>query len=466
MNLNIKNFQMEITIIREIECLSSEQVSLPSSKGQANITKTNREFELSFEGIFRNPEKGLMDIVLKGEAYKITSHDFDNSLQSLFRGIHAKHSFSINGLYKGNIIDKSKFRMFFFDTSNGSRLFYLKLEYPKHDGITPWAYHSVRINTGKALYDIVQHEQDSISYIVIENLTPVDFDSFQKDSYAIQKGIGFLTGYMPGGEHYIFSGHDFQYKRLARASLKSIYYPVTSNPSPFSYEFTDSQKKEMKRFENVLTKIPSSVISAFVTQIRDNEDLSVAILFLMEVSHLKSIVSMPGVFSVILESLANIIINPLQMRSNLIADKELAQEIISELNTVLDKYTSRIHPGAATKIKRRITALNSPVNTQKIPNAMKLREPFDQLGIPLSPSDEKAIDYRNHLLHGNILMHDGSERSSEEIDDHMFYISSKLYTLISKLLLKNCGFSGYVINHAKFRNGKNIQDDSDYFELI
>ncbi|TRW23611.1 hypothetical protein FMM05_13195 [Flavobacterium zepuense] len=462
----MKDFQMEIAIIKKIEELSSEQVSLPLLEGQAYITKINREFELSFEGIFRNPEKGLMDMVLKGKSYKITSHDFDSSLQNLFRNLPAKHTFSINGMYKGNIMDKSKFRMFFFDTSNGNRPFYLKLESPKHDGVIPWAFHSVRINTGKAIYDIVQHEQDSISYIVIENLTPVDFENFQKDSYAIQKGIGFLTGYMPGGEHYIFSDTDFQYNRLARVSLKSIYYPVTSNPSPFSYEFSNSEKEEMKSFKDLLIKIPSSVISTFVTQIRDNEDLSVAILFLIEVSHLKSIVSMPGVFSVILESLANIIINPSQMRSNLITDKKLAQKIVSELNTVLDKYTSRIHPDAVIKIRRRIAVLNSPIKTQKITNAMKLREPFDQLGIPLSPSDEKAIDYRNYLLHGNILMNDGSERSSEEIDDHMFYISSKLYTLISKLLLKNCGFSGYVINHAKFRNGKNIQDESDYFELI
>jgi hypothetical protein len=84
----------------------------------------------------------------------------------------------------------------------------------------------------------------------------------------------------------------------------------------------------------------------------------------------------------------------------------------------------------------------------------------------LSPLDEDALEYRNDLLHGNIMMHDGTTRTSSEIDDHMLYVSAKLYTLISKLVLKNSGYDGYVINHAKFYNYSNTVGESDYFEKI
>jgi uncharacterized OsmC-like protein len=51
---------------------------------------------------------------------------------------------------------------------------------------------------------------------------------------------------------------------------------------------------------------------------------------------------------------------------------------------------------------------------------------FDQLKIKLTKEEEKAIDYRNYLLHGNILMNNESERTSEEIDNHILHVSAKL----------------------------------------
>ena len=95
-----------------------------------------------------------------------------------------------------------------------------------------------------------------------------------------------------------------------------------------------------------------------------------------------------------------------------------------------------------------------------------LRAPFDQLNIKLSQEDEKAIDYRNALLHGNILMNDGIKRTSEEIDHQMLYVSAKLYTLISKIVLKNSGYNGYVINHAKFYKQSSTNSNDEYFEEL
>lgn len=466
MDSRIKDFSNEIKIISEIENLRTQSVSIKDMPGTSTISKQKKEFQLSFSGIFNQPAKSKLEIYIKGEKFKIGSSDFSHrySLLRNFDNIKCDYKFDIESIERGNLKKSKNFKMFFFDTSRKNSLFHNKLESPKYDGVIPRAFNCVRITLDDKRYDITQYKTNGNSYIVIENLDSVIYKNFKKDSYAIQKGVGYLIGYMPGGEHYIFSGSDFKYQRLAREPLKSIYYPVTKNP----YSFVDlhDDKEAINFYKEKLSVIPLSIISKFVQQIKDNEDFSVTILYLMEVLHLKSLVSMPGAFSVVLESLANIIINTSSIKTKLISDKELADKIIGELNLVIDKYSLQFDDESIIKLKRRLNALNSPINPRKITNAMKLREPFDQLGIKLSVNDEYAIEYRNYLLHGNILMKDENVRSSKEIDDHMMYISAKLYTLISKLLLKHCGFSGYVINHAKFYNSEKNPKENNYFEFI
>jgi len=461
---NIKNFDKEIARITEIENLRSHLVRLEGHEGKSAITKIKKEFHLESDGVFRYPDNGKLGLYLDDEFLVLTSSDFDSPFDNAVRPIPAIRTFDIDGLCKGELKDSGHFRMFFFDTSKTSHLFWKKLESPNHNDRHPWSFNCVRIDIGNKLYDISQYGKNP-KFIVIENLDSVSRNDFTKDSYAIQKGIGFLCGYMPGGEHYIFSGESFEYSRLSREALKSVYYPVTANPYSFVILHNDEQRA--KKYDKILKEIPSQVISNLVTQIRDSEELSVAILFLMEVAHLKSVVSMPGVFSVILESLANSIITPAKVTSQLIPDKELVEDMVRDLNEVLDKYTPRLDTNAMIKLRRRLPGLNRPLNPQRLTNAEKLREPFDQLGIILSASDERALDFRNYLLHGNILMNEqGQDRTSREIDDHMLYISAKLYTLISKLILKNSGFNGHVINHAKLYDYSNAVDDPEYFELI
>jgi hypothetical protein len=459
-----KDFEKELAIIDHIESLNKRKVVVRESKDKAHITKSKKDFHFVYNGIFPYSANMKLDIHIDGILYTIKSPDFLGPVNKHLAKIPCESTCDISTLSKGNLNNRRHFRMFFFDGSERSYIFRHKLESPKHDGKIPWASNCVRMEIKQKRYDIVQHKHNGLSYFVIENLDPVSYSNFKEDSYAVQKGIGFLVGYMPGGENYIFSGDNFVYQRLSREALKSIYHPVTSNP--FSFALLHDHSEIAESYESRLKVIPASVVSNFVSQIRENEDLSVAIIFLMEVASLRSVVSMPGVFSVILESFANIIINEQKIRENLITDKDLAKNIVGELDAVIDKYVVDIHPDAALKIRRRLAAVNQPISPKKISNAMKLREPFDQLGIGLSGLDEKAINYRNDLLHGNILMHDETNRTSKEIDDHMLYISAKLFTLISKLVLKNAGYSGYVINHAKFYDYANAVVESEYFEEI
>ena len=459
-----KNFTTELKIIEQFESHKQYKITLEDGSGEAYITKSKKEYQLCFDGVFPYSTDKKIKILINGEPFTLKSTDFIKPSHSRLAKIPAQHTFDIDGVYKGNLDNSSFFRMIFFDDSKSTNIFHYKLETAKYDGIIPWAFECVRLTVMKKRYDITQHNDKENSYFIIENLDSVKLEEFREDSYAIQKGIGFLIGYMPGGENYIFSGKNFIYRSLSRNPLKSFFYPVTSNP--YSKLYKSKEKEIADNYYGKLKVIPSSVISELITQLRYNMDFSVAIIFLMEVASLKSIVSMPGVFSVILESFANIIIIKQNKQEKLITDKDLVGDIIHDMNIVIDKHSKKIQPEAEIKMRRRINEINKPVNFNRLTNAEKLRAPFDQLKIKLSEAEEKAIDYRNYLLHGNILMNNETERTSEEIDNHMLYISAKLYTLISKLILKSCGYKGYVINHSKLYEQDGINSTEEYFEEI
>ncbi|MDD3003452.1 hypothetical protein [Flavobacterium sp.] len=455
----IKKFSLELETIQQFENFEKQKVTIQNCDGEAFITKSKRDFQLSFDGVFKYQLNKKINVNIEGEEFTLKSIDFKEPINEAFSGTAGQHTFDIDSVYKGCFEKVALFKMFFFDNSKQNHIFHYKLETAKNDGVNTWAFECVRLSVNTNIYYITQYKNKDKSYFVIENLEPISLEEFNEDSYAIQKGIGFLIGYMPGGQNYIFSGDNFIYQRLARKSLKSIFHPVTSNP----YSKLHKEKNIADIYYGKLKVIPIEVISNFITQLRNNEDYAVAIIFLMEVTHLKSVVSMPGVFSVILESLANIIITKQNTIEKLIANETLFNKIKSDLNAVLDNYAIAIDENEEIKFRRKINGLSNSINHKRLTNAEKLRQPFDQLQIKLSREDEVAIDFRNDLLHGNILMNNKTTRTSKEIDNKMLYASAKLYTLISKLILKNGGYNGYVINYAKFINK---DANEDYFEEI
>lgn len=459
----IKNFDKEIAAIEEIESWNEKKAMLEISGQESFISKSGYKFKFKFNGVFPYSEHNAITVVIEGNPYALKGVDFQKDNNNIFQDLPAEHIFDVDTMAKGDIYTSSYFRMFFFEDSEQNNIFHYKLESPKYDGVIPWTFDCVRLVVDGVRYDISRHTSKCKSYFIIENLDIVYFENFKADSYAIQKGLGFLIGYMPGGENYIFSGENFIYQRLSRKALKFLFFPVTSNPHSKIYPNNDRNIAD--KYVGKVKMIPSVVASTLVERIKADSEFSVAILLLMEVASLKSVVSMPGVFSVVLESFANILSEKSTEVTKVINNSRTASSLVTDLNTVLDKYTNEISPEAVTKITRRLAEVTKPVNNKRLTNAEKLRLPFDQLKIKLSTADEKAIDYRNDLLHGNILMNTEQVRSDEEIDDHMLYVSARLYTIISKLILKSCGFEGYVINHSKFYI-HDVQNQEEFFELI
>ncbi|UPT70962.1 MAG: hypothetical protein M0D53_00665 [Flavobacterium sp. JAD_PAG50586_2] len=115
---------------------------------------------------------------------------------------------------------------------------------------------------------------------------------------------------------------------------------------------------------------------------------------------------------------------------------------LKEYNSNFDRIANKMH------------MLNNGTNNKK------LIDPFVNLGYVLTAEEEEIIlRYRNKFLHGEDYM---SLDIDYEIEfRELFHMSMKLHKLISILLLKASGYSGYILNNAKiydYISEKNIKE--------
>lgn len=268
---------------------------------------------------------------------------------------------------------------------------------------------------------------------------------------------------MVGGEKFTFdqTGH-LHYTNFIRPLVKGMYSPITTNP----HSYRDISDDIASSFRDGLTRISLNQLSRLTHRIHHEPDFSVAILVLLEASSIRSLLIIPSSFAVIIEQLSKHLSRPEVGLEKPIQDSSLAQIIIKELHMIIERYRS-LSDSTVLKLKRRLNSLNHPVNKQKLTNNEKLTRPFEQLGIALTLHDIAIIEHRNDLLHGNILLTNDTENKRVDQNLYMTYVSAKLFTLISKLILKSVGYDGYVYNQAKYlEKHLNIETGEEYFERI
>lgn len=361
--------------------------------------------------------------------------------------------------------DKSKYQCFIStDTSNLNTFHYQFETVTYQDKETDHFYDCLRINLDDLLFDIVQIKNEEKGYYIIDSLQEIEFESFRDYCFSIKQAIGFITTHMPGGEEFVFTEEQFfYYCNYLRPQIDSMYSPLNWNPYSVLYD-----KKEIaESYVNKLTRLKLKEFSTLVSLIYNSQELSASIILLLEASSIRSFLIIPSVFSVVVESLTKIISIDETGKEYPIVNKNVADSLKDDLNKIVDSYSDKISDESILKIKRRINEINKPIVKEHLTNNEKLTLPFEQVKVKLTLNDIKAIEHRNDLLHGDILLTNKELKSESDINNYMGYISGKLFTLISALILKYVGYEGYIINHAKFYEDLcEIETSEEYFRLI
>lgn len=467
---NYKNFKNELHIVEKIQSWNKLEVKLIGYEDiRAKITKTGKKLNLETTGRLNQKDFEIDQFSFIVENVIYETERIEHSSTNTQISVDFPASFSVNYDIKTfqtkGFNQNGLFRTFYPVDLNNINTFHYEFETVTYQSKThEHFYDCLRVTINGIEYDIVQIKTESQGFYVFECLKEETFENYLQICFSIKQAIGFINNLMVGGEEYIFdnSGHTY-YSNHIRPTMKGMYRPLSSNP----YSFMEIKSSIAHEFVGKLTRISLENLSNLIFKIHTNADFSTAILGILEVSSIRSLLLMPSAFAVIIELLSKAIgINETGLEVP-IDDKELKKKIIEELHKVIDNNSDSLTEETILKLKRRLNEINSPINKQRLTNNEKLTRPFEQLGIQLTLHDIKIIEHRNDLLHGDILLRKDESQSDESINLYMSYVSAKLYTLISKLILKSIGYHGYIYNNAKhLEMHLNNSTEENYFEII
>ncbi len=467
---NFKNFENELHIVEKIQLWNKLEVELISYEDiRTKITKTGKKVNLETTGRLNQKDFEIdqFSFIVDNVIYETERIDYSSTNSEI--SIDLPASFSINYDIKTfqtkGFNQNGLFRTFYPVDLDNIKTFHYEFETVTYQSKThEHFYDCLRVTINGIEYDIVQIKTESQGFYVFECLKEETFENYLEVCFSIKQAIGFINNLMVGDEEYIFDNSgQLRYSNYIRPTLKGMYKPITTNP----YGFLDIERNIADEFFGKLTRISLENLSNLISKIHTNTDFSTAILGILEVSSLRSLLLMPSAFAVIIELLSKAIgINETGLEVP-IDDKELKKKIMEELHEVIDNNSDSLTEEAILKLKRRLNEINSPINKQRLTNNEKLTRPFQQLEIRLTLHDIKIIEHRNDLLHGDILLRKDESQSDESINLYMSYVSAKLYTLISKLILKSIGYHGYIYNNAKhLEMYLNNSTEENYFEII
>ncbi|AZA73772.1 hypothetical protein [Chryseobacterium indoltheticum] len=470
---NKKNFESELQFIEKICSLSKYELKIiDNDEDAAYFSRGSKTFNFEREAIFEQREKDENKISFILNNIVLVSKKFGNTSSSnnikVDKYIDFKTTIELKEFHSEGFKTNSIFKAFFKVGLNEINTFHNEFETITHvrDEVE-YFYDCLRIKIKETEYDVTQLKSNNEGYYIIESLQKQNYEEFSKGCFSIQQAIGFINCLMIGDEKFVFDGcGGFYYTNNIRPMIKGMYRPIITNP--YSCLEIDRKTANILYKKHELTRVSLQNLSKLVHKIHMEPEFSIAILVILEATSTKSLLIIPSSFAVIIEQLSKHFSIEESGLERPINNKKLQEKIITELNIVIDDNSDSLTSDTILKLKRRLNEINKPFNKAHLTNNEKLTRPFEQIGIDLSLHDITIIEHRNDLLHGNILIKkDNIVRDESTTNLYLSYVSAKLFTLISKLIFKSVGYSGYVYNQSKYlEKYMAIETEEKYFEKI
>lgn len=467
---NNKNFDSELNFIENLNSLNNLEVKIVGHEEvKASISKNHGKFNIEIGARLIDESENEIDFsfIIDGNTYitKQLGSTSNSTELKADKSVNLLTTIELKSFYSKEFNKRGLFKAFFDVDLKEINTFHTEFETVTHkrNGIE-YFYDCLRISISGRKYDVTQLKNEEKGFYIFECLEEQNFEDFSEACFSIQQAIGFINRLMVGNEEFVFDeAGNLYYSNYIRPTIKGMYKPITTNP----YSYSDIERDIADKFINKLTRISSDSFSNLVNKIHSEPEFSVAILVILEATSVRSLLLIPSSFAVIIEQLSKHLSMEESGLEVPISDIELKKKIINELNNVIDNNRETLNDRSILKLKRRLNDINKPANKQHLSNNEKLTRAFEQLNINLTLHDISIIEHRNDLLHGNILLKSDENRDEKKTNLYMAYVSAKLFTLISKLILKSIGYNGYVYNQAKYlEKHMNIKTDEEYFEKI
>lgn len=295
-------------------------------------------------------------------------------------------------------------------------------------------------------YDCYCHENKDLKkvYLFIESMDEIYFEEFEECADVILHCIAIFNGDWYKDDIFIYS-----YKTDDKLNIgyKSLQYRFVGKSLLGNYKICDSHKcseflKQLLHIENVsklCSGMESDVISLISSRIYKNSKIKRIIELIIEGTCATNLVLKASIYSIAIETLANIIILENEDATKTIKNKKLAEEILHKLLKVIHEYETFLNSKSIQILTKKINDINKPTNIDKL--AMS----FSILGVKLNKHDNETLKSRNIFLHGSTPFRN-FEIDKNKKNEFVLMIT-KLRLLIIILLLKYLGYKGHVFNN-------------------
>lgn len=331
-------------------------------------------------------------------------------------------------------------------------------------------FNGIRFSFNKKDFYIYNLKQ--INSFVLETLSEISYEEFDNLQVKILAAFGFITGYVPLNYGYLFSykESDSNFTGVMFSEFPRTYNGkfnlISLNPynygirEPYTFDNEELNKtEELKEIESKLEPVTKEVFSKLCLMMSEDSHFSNAIFSFLEVNDCNnrlSLLSMGALYSVVLETLTNIISKENEDKVSPIKDKKIAKSLVTSLIYLASGFFKEKKLGElSSTIKIRLENINSPTNQDK------LSKSYEILGITITDEDKKTIKRRNDFLHGNDIESLGI--------DETFRIVLDFNYLVSALIFKRIGFTGIVKNlstvYLGHKNLNTVDNTKSYKEI-
>lgn len=284
-------------------------------------------------------------------------------------------------------------------------------------------------------FDIFDYEINGKNSLIIDSQQVINQSEFENIVSSILYCFGLISGCLIRDEVIIIEYSDFKEEIVAGFQYRRIEESLNGLQSLDPKLF-----RELEKIKNPPKYITADLFANMVNKSLNDLRLFRSIKIITE-SFNYPLEIKASTFSVALETLKNIIIEENEETINPFKSKKIAGKTIQKLKCIIGELND-------SDFNNRQAVLNKLEQINQVGNRDSFLLAFKLVKIDLNEDDTICINMRNDFLHGRIPF-ENEIKEKEEKDYQLQHIVYKLHLLITSLIMKYCGYSGYMLNNIK-----------------
>lgn len=297
---------------------------------------------------------------------------------------------------------------------------------PDNSNLTYWGINQITIENTKL--DIFRVEYGKNNFIIIESIDRIGFEIFKKNTDAFFAAYAFVFGDSVGEEIYYVSSLMDTFEEISQIifskKLDSFRdsYPIFTRKMPL---------------QDGLIYFPKLAFETICNTYLKSVDFARTLKIVFEAVQSELPLTKCVLFAAALETISGLINKNHKKPTPINEDSLKKGGLIGKIEDLVNKDEYLTQDEKTFLIGKKIKYLNSPTNIDKVLEAFKYYKG------QLPNSLKKIPAYRNKYFHGSI---PEGEQFGFAVDN--LIRAFELQFLVGILILKYCGYTGYVQNKA------------------